>query len=106
MRYWWEDRDPPPKGGEHAEHAEHGQKPHTYGANGVRQGAGQETNTFGSPTEYVAQEEEAAEHVRHVLGKGPNNENGIGKPKTNSREEVFGAFGMFGSSKDDPGMDF
>jgi DNA primase len=109
VRSWWEDRDPPPEGAEHAGHAEHGaeqgQKPHAYGANGVRQGAEQEPNTRGSATEHGAQEE-AAERVRHAFGKGPNNENGIGRPKTDDWEEVFGAFGVFGSSKDDPGMDF
>ena len=41
-----------------------------------------------------------------VFGRVPNKENGIGKPKADEREEVFGAFGVFGSSKDDPGMDF
>ena len=41
-----------------------------------------------------------------VFGRVPNKENGIGKPKADDREEVFGAFGVFGSSKDDPGMDF
>jgi hypothetical protein len=38
-----------------------------------------------------------------VFGEESNSENGVGKPKTGGQEEVFG---VFGSSGDDPGMDF
>ena len=82
VRAWWEDRDLPPEGAEHAE----------QGPNRSRTGsAGGESSR------------PSAEHVRQVFGEEPNSENGVGKPKTGGREEVLG---VFGSSGDDPGMDF
>jgi hypothetical protein len=104
VRSWWEDRDPPPEGAEHAEHGTTADKNvHSYAANGVRQSAEQEPNAFGNAKEDHEQGAEPAEHVRQMFGEEPNNENGVGKRKTDDREEVFG---VFGSSDDDPGMDF
>jgi hypothetical protein len=107
VRAWWEDRDPPPDGAEHAEHAEHaakqGDNTHTYAVNGVRQGAEQEPNRSRTGSAGGEPSRPSAEHVRQVFGEGPNSENGVGKRETDDGEEVFG---MFGSSKDDPGMDF
>ena len=92
---WWEDRDPPPEGGENAEHGgERGQNPHTYAGNGVRHPGEQAPNTFGKPME-------GAEHVRQVCGSSPNSENGIGIAKTGDDEEVFGVFGGSGDSDDE-----
>jgi hypothetical protein len=36
-----------------------------------------------------------------VLGSSPNSENGIGKPKSDDDEEVFGVFGGSGDSDDE-----
>jgi hypothetical protein len=104
VRSWWEDRDPPPEGAEHAEHGTTAdQNVHSYAANGIRHPAEQEPNAFGNAKADHEQGAEPAEHVRQMFGEEPNNENGVGKRKTDDREEVFG---VFGSSDDDPGMDF
>jgi DNA primase len=104
---WWEERDPPPEGAEHAEHAEHGtsadQNAHSYAANCVRRPAEQEPNAFGNAGGEHEQGAESAEHVRQMFGEQPNSENGVGKRRADDRE---GVFGLFGSSGDDPGMDF
>ncbi len=107
VRAWWEDRDLPPEGAEHAEHAEHaakqGDNSHTYAGNGVRQSAEQGPNRSRTGSAGGESSRPSAEHVRQVFGEEPNSENGVGKPKTGGREEVLG---VFGSSGDDPGMDF
>jgi DNA primase len=107
VRTWWEDRDPPSEGAEHAEHAEHGtsadQNAHSYAGNCVRQGAEQEPNAFGNAGGEHEQRAELAEHVRQKFGEVANSENGVGKRKADNRK---GVFGLFGSSGDDPGMDF
>ena len=107
VRAWWEDRDLPPEGAEHAEHAEHaakqGDNSHTYAGNGVRQSAEQGPNRSRTGSAEGEPSRPSAEHVRQVFGEEPNSENGVGKPKTGGREEVLG---VFGSSGDDPGMDF
>jgi DNA primase len=104
VRSWWEDRNPPPKGAEHAEHAEHaaeqGQNPHTYARNVVRHQTEQAPNTFECLMENAEQGAEPAEHVRQVFGNEPNSENGLSKRNTADEEEAFGVFGSSGDDED------
>jgi DNA primase len=104
VRAWWEDRDLPPEGAEHAEHAaKQGDNSHTYAENGVWQSAERGPNRSRTGSAGGEPSRPSAELVRQVFGEEPNSENGVGKPKTGGREEVFG---VFGSSGDDLGMDF
>jgi DNA primase len=101
---WWEERDPPPEGAEHAEHGTSAdQNAHSYAANYVRRPAEQGPNAFGNAGGEHEQGAEPAEHVRQKFGEVANSENGVGKRRADDRE---GVFGLFGSSGDDPGMDF
>jgi hypothetical protein len=103
VRSWWEDRDPPPEGAKHAEHAgEQGQNAFTYAGNDVWRGGEQVPNVFGNGGVGTERGEEGAEHVRQIFGDEPNNENGSSKRNTADEVEVFG---MFGSSGDDSGVD-
>jgi hypothetical protein len=104
VRAWWEDRDLPPEGAEHAEHAaKQGDNSHTYAENGVWQSAERGPNRSRTGSAGGEPSRPSAELVRQVFGEEPNSENSVGKPKTGGREEVFG---VFGSSGDDLGMDF
>jgi hypothetical protein len=98
VRSWWEDRDLPPEGGEHAEHAaEQGHKPHTYGENPVRHSTEQESNVFGEGST----DEGDAEHVRQVFDSLANSENGTDRRKTEDEYKAFGMFGVPGGSGED-----
>ncbi len=98
VRRWWKDRDPPPEGAEHAEHAaEQGHNPRSNGGNSVRHPAEQEPNAFGSPAKDAEHGKQVAEHVRQVFDEEPNRENGAGKPKTPGGEDAFGMFGDSGA---------
>jgi DNA primase len=96
---WWGDRDPPPEGGDHADHADQeSHNPHTYAENGDRHPADQSPISDGSPTPKGRTEPEDADRDRQVNGTPPISENGIGKPKTGGDEDVIGAIGMIGGS--------
>ena len=103
VRSWWEDRDPPPEGGDHANHADHpdreGPNPHTYEENGDRHPPDQSPISDRSLTPEDRTEPKDADRDQQVIGNSPISDNGTGKPKTGSDEDVIGAIGMIGGSE-------
>jgi DNA primase len=90
VRSWREDRDPPPEGGDHADHSDQeGHNPHTHAGYGDRTDADQSPITDRSG----AESSEAADHDRRLIGDGPISENGVGKLKTGDQEDTIGLIG-------------
>jgi hypothetical protein len=115
VRAWWDEQDPPPRGGGgesakgagHADHADRAtnqsQNSHTYAGNADRlltdqppitnpQGGGDAEG--GGPS---------ADHDREVIGTLPISENGIGKPKTGDDDSLIGMIGKISGSEGENG---